>query len=485
MVAVAFAEGGDDAYYVFTVARNIASGHGITIDQVNWTSGFQPLWAFLCSLSYLVGGDDRGAFAIIYAASVALWLGSVLLLLRIVREATGKKVSPTAAAVIAVLFLCETHLNNSYLSGLETGLHLTLCLALLLAFQFRLDKPAATWQQAAGLGALCGAAMLARNDAVFLCAALIGMTLLASDWKQALKEAVVTVSVASVMVLPWLGYCYWLSGDPMPQSGIATSIAVRGFGASLSTVVHALVVSVVPTLIVKTKTLIDGFWPVMGSLASLSAVALFAFRRSWMPATTRGFRLALTGLAAGSAMLVAYYVAASFAGHFFDRYFTPIKLIVVVILSLAITRAFDGDRPRFVMRTVFLTLAVGAITSNVYWVWRDFNLPFRGFMGKQAYEFVRSPYAREGLRLGLGESGRLGFLYPDRVVNLDGKMRVDALRALRDRKIADFLRLNNFDYLLLRPFDAQFFDELSPGWRKDYQPAGSFDFFDVFSRVAH
>lgn len=225
----------------------------------------------------------RRAFAIIYTASVALWLGSVLLLLRIVREATGKKVSPTAAAVIAVLFLCETHLNNSYLSGLETGLHLTLCLALLLAFQFRLDKPAATWQQAAGLGALCGA----------------------------------------------------------------------------------------------------------------------------------------------------------------------------------------------------------AITSNVYWVWRDFNLPFRGFMGKQAYEFVRSPYAREGLRLGLGESGRLGFLYPDRVVNLDGKMRVDALRALRDRKIADFLRLNNFDYLLLRPFDAQFFDELSPSWRKDYRPAGSFDFFDVFSRVAH
>ena len=32
IVAVSFAEGGDDAYYFFTVARNIAQGHGITID---------------------------------------------------------------------------------------------------------------------------------------------------------------------------------------------------------------------------------------------------------------------------------------------------------------------------------------------------------------------------------------------------------------------------------------------------------------------
>ncbi|MDB5578919.1 MAG: hypothetical protein JWR80_4095, partial [Bradyrhizobium sp.] len=37
LVAVAFAEGGDDAYYYLTIARNAARGFGITIDGVEWT----------------------------------------------------------------------------------------------------------------------------------------------------------------------------------------------------------------------------------------------------------------------------------------------------------------------------------------------------------------------------------------------------------------------------------------------------------------
>ena len=53
IVAVSFAEGGDDAYYFFTVARNIAQGHGITIDGAHWTTGFQPLWALVCAIAFL------------------------------------------------------------------------------------------------------------------------------------------------------------------------------------------------------------------------------------------------------------------------------------------------------------------------------------------------------------------------------------------------------------------------------------------------
>jgi hypothetical protein len=37
LVAVAFGEGGDDAYYFFIVARNIAQGNGFTVDGVHWT----------------------------------------------------------------------------------------------------------------------------------------------------------------------------------------------------------------------------------------------------------------------------------------------------------------------------------------------------------------------------------------------------------------------------------------------------------------
>ena len=54
-VALAFGEGGDDAYYYFTIARNIAHGDGITIDGAHWTTGFQPLWQLLISPAFLAG----------------------------------------------------------------------------------------------------------------------------------------------------------------------------------------------------------------------------------------------------------------------------------------------------------------------------------------------------------------------------------------------------------------------------------------------
>lgn len=485
MVAVAFAEGGDDGYYVFTVARNIASGHGATIDQVNWTTGFQPLWTFLCSLAWLVT-DDRGALAVIYAVSLVLWFAGAFFLVRLVREATGSRPAPAATAVMVALFLCETQLGQNYINGLETGLYLTLCLVLLLAFQRHLDRPppAASWKAAIWLGALCGTVMLARNDAVFICAALIGVTLLAGDWKRAAREALVIVAVASLMVAPWLAYCYWLSGELMPQSAIATSIALREVRPDLETVLRTLVMSVLPMQVVKARTIVAEHWLVLGWLVPACVGVLIAVRRAWMPTTRRGFRLVLIGFAAGTALLVAYYVIFSRAGYFFERYFTPVKLMVAILLSLAVARAFEGRKAVAAGQAAATVLAVIAIASNLYWIWRDYHLPFRGYMGEQAHAIVRSPYSREGLRLGIAESGRIGFLYPDRVVNLDGKMRLDVLQALRNRKIGEFIQSNAFDYLLLHPLDIEFFDELSPDWRRNYSAVGKLDTFDVFARTS-
>ena len=33
-----------------------------------------------------------------------------------------------------------------------------------------------------------------------------------------MRDVAVVVAVASAMVVPWLAYCQWASGNPMPQS---------------------------------------------------------------------------------------------------------------------------------------------------------------------------------------------------------------------------------------------------------------------------
>ncbi len=96
LVGQAFAEGGEDAYYFFTVARNIAAGRGITIDGVHWTTGFQPLWAAVCAVAFALA-PDRGALALVYLASFACWLGGAWLLIRFVHAARGGSLPPASA----------------------------------------------------------------------------------------------------------------------------------------------------------------------------------------------------------------------------------------------------------------------------------------------------------------------------------------------------------------------------------------------------
>lgn len=483
VVAVAFSEGGDDAYYFFTVARNIAEGHGITVDQIHWTTGFQPLWGLLCSLAFLVA-PDRGALAIIYVMSLGLWLAGAWLLVRFVRYASTVPLQPVTVALIVTLFLCEAQLAANYFNGMETGLYLTVCLCLLLAFQHHLSEPGpAPARRLIGIGLLAGLTMLARNDGLFLCAGLLAVTLVPGNRARPIREGAAIVLVAAVLVAPWLAYCQWASGNPMPQSGIATAASLRGH-VGPEAVLAKVAVSLVPTLLVKVRTLIDDHLAIMLALAAAAAAGLAVY---WLAdrgsAVRQASRWVLAGLAIANGLILAYYPAFSAASQFFARYFTPLKLLVVILLSLLLVRAFDRLGRPLVAGAFAVVLAVAAVGSNLYWIARDFRLPFRGYIGDEAYAIMRSPYATGSSRLGLAESGRIGFLLPDRVVNLDGKMRVDALQALRRGTFAAFIQQADLDYIILQDHDAAFFDQRAPGWRASYKPVGELGIFKVFERL--
>ena len=127
---------------------------------------------------------------------------------------------------------------------------------------------------------------------------------------------------------------------------------------------------------------------------------------------------------------------------------------------------------------------MATVGSNLYWIWRDYGMPYRSYMGKEAYAIVRSPYATGSLRIGMAESGRLGFLYPDRVVNLDGKVNVDALKALRMGKLDRYIQSVDLDFIMLHDFDVAYFDKSFPAWRDSYRRSDTLGEFEVFEKIA-
>jgi len=434
IVAVSFSEGGDDAYYFFTVARNIAQGHGITIDGTHWTTGFQPLWALVCAVAFLAP-SDRAALAIVYLISIALWLLSALLFVHLVRRLSLTPVQSAAAALLAVLFLGEGQFTRGYFNGMETGLYLTCVLWLLVAFHdyLSIEPHLVSLRRVLGLGALAGLTMLARNDALFLCGALLAVALF--------------------------------------------------FGRRQHPIALKILISIDPLGFLKVRTVVDDHLAVSAAVTLVVAALLaFCWRRA-RPVLVPPSGWILLCFAAATLCLLLYYPLVSAAGQFFERYFTPLKLLVFLLLALLIVRGLAKVEGRPLAGALVLAVAVATVGSNLYWIARDYGRPWRSHLGPEAYKIVRSPYATGTSRIGMAESGRLGFLYPTRVVNLDGKMNVEALRALLAGTLDRYIQSANLDYIMLHDEDVAYFDKTIPAWRKNWRQRGMLGEFDVFEKT--
>lgn len=77
----------------------------------------------------------------------------------------------------------------------------------------------------------------------------------------------------------------------------------------------------------------------------------------------------------------------------------------------------------------------------------------------------------------------MGFLYPTRVVNLDGKMNVEALHAMLSGTLDRYIGSANLDYLMLHDEDIDYFDKTIPAWRKSWRRDGMIGEFVVFGRT--
>jgi hypothetical protein len=430
----------EDGYYSLAVARNIAAGHGVTIDGVTQTNGFQPLLTFIqAGLFAIARGNDLLALRFVLGFYWLLYLGTAAMLGWIAAEAEAvPERRLTAALATSLLYLGASYLFLHHFNGLETGLLLFLLAA---AWRFRQSGRAESWRGLALFGGLLGLAVLARIDASFI-------VLTACLWELrsararglpiALARACVIGAAAVAVSSPWWIYNVMGFGSIMPISGTATQAwALDGF--RLGWFLWGLFIGAFPWLFGG-----DG----EGSLLNLIRLPLYAgglwllwrvYRR--LPSATRDYAITL---AVAMVLLGIWYWLSSYAFWFYSRYLAPAALPVAVGLGLSLAELIHR-RPRLGMAAMPFAIIPVVVLSGLGWFGRGI---YGNMMFWTQVQLVRSLVPEEDF-IAAGQAGTLNFFRPH-VVNLDGKVNPEVF-AYRDH-LWDYLALKKIHWFVDWPW---------------------------------
>jgi hypothetical protein len=486
----------DDAFYYFTIARNVAAGLGATFDGLAPTNGFHPLWMLLLTPVFaLARALHLGPWVAVHLAlSLCALLDIVtgVVLWRLLRRLGAPRGAHWAAAV---WFLSPFTVLLS-LRGLESALNVALFAVWLAALAPALGDRAADARRGLSVGIVTGVAFLARTDngpllGVALAAATLAVLLArwrdraaggtARAWGRGLAFLVVAGLVATLLALPWFLWNLGTFGTPWQVSGAAKLANPQIFGhvpGDWPNRVRFLLAAVwVPAYFVAGETMKQR--PAYLAVATaawvaLAALAPFLLRALWRPRAAA--QLAVT-VALGVTLLAHAAVYVLVLRTYVVWYATvPVFILVALFVGLGAERLLGRmPAPGRVVAAALALLAAGAIYGQYFHATR-----FVPHGEERVVRPILTKIARQapGTRtVGVFNAGAAGYFAPEvgplAVVNLDGLVNNAAVEAWRAGGYLGYLERNvdviiddadgalNF---LLGPGQRPRFEERYPRW---------------------
>jgi len=207
----------DDAYYYFTIARNVATGHGVTFDGLSPTNGFHPLWMLvLVPVFKLFGADLWTPVRVAGSLCVGLDLISAWVIFGLFRS---RGMIREATIATAAWLLCPF----TVLLGMRCMEASLSTMLVLVTFAYVLRNGLSIRSAVVG-GALIGITGLARVDnliPVGIAAAMLA--LFASETHRSARARAAWVIGAAVTALivaaPWLVWNQANFASIVPVSG--------------------------------------------------------------------------------------------------------------------------------------------------------------------------------------------------------------------------------------------------------------------------
>ncbi len=450
----------DDSHYYFNIAYNLAHGGGLRHDGFNTTTGVQPLFLLLITPIYWVIESKTLAINAILVFQTVLGLALGFAISQFTRRIAGDSASLFALAVWAF----SHYFVGLDLNGLETGLSLiSLCVVCLIYLRTLNDRAAPNTRRLVLLGTLLGVDFLARTDNSLLGVALALHYAIANRWAQPLgtrlRAVAVIASVAGAIALPWLALNLSMVGSALPSGGQAVRFLSLAYHyRMMGTTGPAFELANVPWAYYEST-----LWAALGAIResaaaaievrpalALTAVALaVGWGAAWKNLKQLGFLFGFLLL------LLTAYTTYIFGQWYFYRYFAPFNIAYLLVLASAIWGALARLAPdpaslrRRVPEIALAGLLGFSLLADTIAVSKPRLRGVRGFYDAALWINRNTP---PGAIIGAFQTGIFGYYLERPFYGLDGKINIDALEALRESRIDEYVRDKRIAYLADWPF---------------------------------
>lgn len=226
----------DDAFYYLQPAWQFKQFGFFTFDGINPTYGFHPLWMIIVTLLAAVTSEKVFFFREILLFSSLLYCVAGYMLYRLMRRV----MSGIFCFIPSLIWLFNMDLIYVFVSGKESVLFAILLLWA-LHLLFRVERPSQSSRGTIVVIGLCsGLLVLTRvNMILFLCLAVSYILIIPTKaaFKYKIIDALIILSTAIAVTLPWMFYAQLHFGTVFPNSGTQKLI---GASASAAYYFHSI-----------------------------------------------------------------------------------------------------------------------------------------------------------------------------------------------------------------------------------------------------
>lgn len=456
----------DDTYLALKIAKNIASGAGITFDGIHPTNGFQPLYVFLVSPVYLIFKEDLITPVHICLSLLAIFnVLTGLLIYKILKELTDAR----KGILALILWSFSPQVIYNGINGLETSLSLFLVALSVFYYLTRIRESGNFAHRSFFvLGVLLGLSIFARIDSVFLLFAIsIDLSLRSYQKLKRLNIKSLLGKLGSIYVftffilLPWWIFQIIYSKTLMPVSGEAVRFRALSY-VDHNPTLDFFKDKFVWSLTQWTNSPFPFYY--FSHFPSLSELLIIIFILGGLfvllvrkKEITKNIS-PLNFLWIFSFGLLLFYCLYVPGDWYFKRYYYAVIFVLTLYWGIFFDLIISFITRRFKVQSFFLTLLFLIFCGVLFYpnlknyLFSKPDSPLRcdrdNCSGYYKVALWMKDHVKKGEKIGSYQSGALGYFLDDNtVINLDGVVNSDALSALKNNNSFDYIKSENITFL--------------------------------------